>query len=289
MDGIFSSKASMIVPTSSMVGMWIYIAAVLVAIFTVFWIFGHRVRMNISTMILGLVAYFIFDAVLLNMFFDNIIVGSFSAGLYETVTTYPTAFVPYYAFTRGIFYLLGMYVASRMSMRMDTPGGGVAIGIGFTAGFGIMNQSQGAWTVFQAWRSALAVNKNGGSEGYLALLRGEGATEEQLAETALSVEKLVKTDLSYYLVSTLEVLLTMGILFGLAVIIHLAVTRRAPVSYLVIGGVAFVAVMLPTAFFLSGILTSRVVYDLLLAGVCGGCIAFAAVSAKKYMSNAMQW
>ncbi len=284
-----SSTASMLVPTASMVGMWVYIGAILVAIVAVFWIFGHRVEMNISTMVLGLVTYFVFDAVLLNMFFDNLVVGTFSAGLYDTVTSNPTAFVFYYAFTRGIFYLLGMYVCSRMSMRMDTCGGGCAMGIGWIAGFGIMNQSQGAWTLFQTWRSALTINKNGGSLGYLELMRSEGVAAEDIEEASLAVDKLVKTDISYYLVSTLETLLLLGTIFALAVIIHLAVTRRAPKTYLIVGVVLFVVVMLPTALYLSAILTSRVVYDVLMAVACGGCIALAAILGKKYMNRPMEW
>lgn len=291
MEAVVSSTAtaSWLVPTSSMVGMWIYIGAILVAIVAVFWIFGHRVEMNISTMVLGLVTYFVFDAVLLNMFFDNLVVGTFSAGLYDTVTSDPTAFVFYYAFTRGIFYLLGMYVCSRMSMRMDTCGGGCAMGIGWIAGFGIMNQSQGAWTLFQTWRSALAINKNGGSLGYLELMRSEGATAEDIEDAALAVDKLVKTDMSYYLVSTLETLLLLGTIFALAVIIHLAVTRRAPKTYLIVGIVLFVVVMLPTALYLSAILTSRIIYDVLMAVACGGCIALAAVLGRKYMNRPMEW
>lgn len=289
MEAVVSSTASMLVPTASMVGMWVYIGAILVAIVATFWIFGHRVEMNISTMVLGLVTYFVFDAVLLNMFFDNLVVGTFSAGLYDTVTSNPTAFVFYYAFTRGIFYLLGMYVCSRMSMRMDTCGGGCAMGIGWIAGFGIMNQSQGAWTLFQTWRSALAINKNGGSLGYLELMRSEGATAEDIEEAALAVDKLVKTDMSYYLVSTLEILLLLGTIFAMAVIIHLAVTRRAPKTYLIVGIVLFVVVMLPTALYLSAILTSRVVYDVLMAVACGGCIALAAILGKKYMNRPMEW
>lgn len=289
MEAVVSSTASMLVPTASMVGMWVYIGAILVAIVATFWIFGHRVEMNISTMVLGLVTYFVFDAVLLNMFFDNLVVGTFSAGLYDTVTSNPTAFVFYYAFTRGIFYLLGMYVCSRMSMRMDTCGGGCAMGIGWIAGFGIMNQSQGAWTLFQTWRSALAINKNGGSLGYLELMRSEGATAEDIEDAALAVDKLVKTDMSYYLVSTLETLLLLGTIFAMAVIIHLAVTRRAPKTYLIVGIVLFVVVMLPTALYLSAILTSRVVYDVLMAVACGGCIALAAILGKKYMNRPMEW
>lgn len=289
MNELFSSIGSAMVPTSSMVGMWVYIGAILVAIVAVFWIFGHRVEMNVSTMVLGLVTYFVFDAVLLNMFFDNLIVGTFSAGLYDTVTSNPTAFVFYYSFTRGIFYLLGMYVCSRMSMRMDTCGGGCAMGIGWIAGFGIMNQSQGAWTVFQTWRSALAVNKNGGSVGYLNLMRSEGADAEQIEEAAVAVDKLVKTDVSYYLVSTLETLLLLGTLFAMAVIIHLAVTRRAPKSYLIVAIVLFIVAMVPTSLYLSAILTSRVIYDVLLVLICGGCIALAAVLGKKYMNRPMEW
>lgn len=289
MEVVVSSVASMLVPTSSMVGMWIYIGAILVAIVATFWIFGHRVEMNVSTMLLGLATYFVFDMVLLNMFFDKLVVGTFSAGLYDTVTSNPPMFVFYYALTRGVFYLLGMYVCSRMSMRMDTCGGGCAMGIGWIAGFGIMNRSQGAWTLFQTWRSALAINKSGGSLGYLDILRSEGADAEQMEQMKVSVDQLVKTDLSYYIVSTVETLLLLGTIFALAVIIHLAVTRRAPKTYLIVGIVLFVVAMLPTALFLSTILTSRVVYDVLMVVVCGGCIALAAVLGKKYMNRPMEW
>lgn len=279
----------MSVSIMSMVGMWVYIGVILAAIFAVFWIFGHRVDMNISTMILGFIAYFIFDAVLLNMVFDTIVVGTFSQGLYATVTTNPTVFVPYYSITRGLFYMLGMYIASRMSMRGDTSGGGFAIGIGFTAGFGIMNQTHGAWTVFQAWRSAMAINKEGGAEAYLAVLRSEGVEEAELEELRVSVDQLCNIEIDYYLVNTLETLLVLGTLFALAIIIHLAVTRRTPYYYLAISVVLFVLVMLPAALFLAGFLPGRWLYDILLVLCCGGTVALAAVLAKRYMHNPMKW
>lgn len=280
----------MTVGAASIAGMWIYIVAVLAAIVAVFWIFGHRVEMNLSTMILGAIAYFVFDTILLAMVFDNIVVGTFSRGLYDTITTNPMVFVPYYAITRGLFYMLGMYIATRMSMRSDTPGGGVAIAIGFTAGFGIMNRNHGIWTVFQAWRTAHAVNAQGGVDAYLALMRAEEAEAEDIESMRVSLDALCDTTLGYYIVNVVEVLLIMGALFAMAVIIHLAVTRRAPYRYLGLSVPMYMVVMLPTAVMLAGLMPGgRVVYDVLLAAVCGGTIALAAVLAKKYMKNPMKW
>ena len=279
----------MTVSAASIAGMWVYIGAVIVAIVAVFWIFGHRVEMNLSTMILGAIVYFVFDAVLLNMFFDQIVVGTFSQGMYATITTNPSVFVPYYAITRGIFYALGFYIASRMSMRADTSGGGFALGIGFMAGFGIMNRTHGAWTVFQAFRAALAINGEGGMDGYLAMAQAEGADAERLESLRESVEQLIGTDISYYLVSALEVLFIMAILFSVAIVIHLAVTHRSPYMWLIIGIVISVIVMLPTALSLATFI-GRVVYMVLLAVCVAGTVALAAVLAKRYMHNqAEQW
>lgn len=279
----------MTVALSSLIGMWVYIGAALLTIFAIVWIFGHRIEMNLSTIILGLVVYFVFDTVLLNLFFDNIIVGTFSQGLYATVTTNPSVFVPYYAVTRGIFYMLGMYIATRMSMRADTNGGGFAIGIGFVGGFCIMNQSQGIWTVFQGWRTALQINKLGGVDGYVALAESEGMEASELASLRVSAMQLCGTDITYYLVNTVELLLTLSVFFALAVVIHLAVTRRAPYYFLPIAIVIFVAIMLPSALYLAGFLPNRWVYDILLVVCSAGCIALATFIAKRYMHNEMKW
>lgn len=274
---------------SSLIGMWVYIGAVLVTIFAIVWIFGHRIEMNLSTIILGFIAYFVFDTILLGLFFDNLIVGTLSQGLYATVTTNPSAFVPYYAVTRGIFYMLAMYIATRMSMRADTNGGGFAIGIGFVAGFGLMNKSQGAWTVFQGWRTAVQINKLGGVDGYIALAESEGYAAAELDSLRVSAMQLCNTDIAYYLVNTVELLLTLAVLFALAVVIHLAVTRRAPYYFLPVSIVLFIVVMLPAALYLAGFLPGRWLYDLLLVLCCGGCIALAAVIAKRFMHNEMKW
>lgn len=280
----------MTIGVSSIAGMWIYIGVVLAAIVAVFWIFGHRVEMNLSTIILGAIVYFVFDAALLTLVFDNIVVGAFSSGLYATVTSDPWVFVPYYSITRGVFYMLGLYIASRMSMRSDTPGGGFALGIGFTAGFGIMNRTHGAWTVFQAWRTAQAVNAEGGVDAYLALMRAEEVGEEDIETMRISLDQLCRTSLGYYIVNTLEILLILGAIFAMAIIIHLAVTRRAPYRYLILSVPMMILIMLPTSLMLAGLMpVGRVLYDIALAVICGGSIALAAVLAKKYMNNPMKW
>ncbi len=279
----------MMIPMSSLVGMWVYIGVLLAGIFAIFWIFGHRVEMNLSTMLLGAIAAFVFDTVLLELFFDGLIVGSFSVGLYEQVSTIPAAFVAYFALTRGIFYMLGMYIATRMSMRSDTSGGGFAIGIGFVAGYAITNKTYGAWTVFQAWRTATTINDLGGVDGYVALAESEGVVGEELESLRLSAQQLAATDISYYLINIFEFVLLLAALFALAVIVHLSTTRRAPYFYLPVAVGLFVLSNLPTALYLAGFLPGRWLYDILLVVVAGGLIALAAVLSKRYMKNQMQW
>lgn len=106
----------------------------------------------------------------------------------------------------------------------------------------------------------------------------------------VSLDALCDTTIGYYIVNVVEVLLIMGALFAMAVMIHLAVTRRAPYRYLGLSVPLYMVVMLPTAVMLAGLMPGgRVVYDVLLAAVCGGTIALAAVLAKKYMKNPMKW
>ncbi len=242
--------------------------------------FSRKVKMNLSTIFLGIILYVGFSTILLNMF-DNFILRLLSSGVQNWLFDNPVLYALYYAFIHALFFTAGFYTIGRMAMRADTGvGTGVALGLGCAGTYAVLDTGV---KMFNYIMAAFDVNKNG-IESFMA-----SATEENFDVLQSSLDSLLATTPLDIATRGIEMIIMFALFVAIGTIIQLAVTHRCHISFVYAGmGILFVA-YLPTAFYNVGLLPSAVIVEMITAVVSIITCVIAARMASKYKDTPMKF
>jgi len=267
------------VSTPTIITMFIVVAALVAVPVAVLILFARKVTMNLSTVFLGLIMFVGFDTILLGLF-DSVVMSSVAATLYDYIHANELAFVIYYSFMRAFVYTVGLYTMARMSMRSDTNGGGIALGIGAGATRCILG---GAWIMITNISTSFKINK----DGLDTLLAGESADKlEALKTQASTLLDATPLDIFHYCA---ESILMLFVFLAAGVIIHIAATHRGSILLMYLCMALMLIVFAIPAMYQVGYLTNPGLYEIILAGATAIIGGTAIWIGRKYMLNPMKY
>jgi uncharacterized membrane protein YhfC len=257
-------------------------AAVLLLLSTVsIWFFSRRYTLMLSHVLLGVIIYVVFIVIFLGLF-NGTVLYKFSHPLYVWIYGKPSRYVIYYGLLNAMFYGIGIYTASRMSMKETTdigPGFGLSLGLGTAYVF-----NNNIFAVGSNLLAARQINASG-ADAYLASAEG---SEEVLAKLRESVSALIGSTAPEVLYGAAECALMFLILSSAAMLIYLAVTHRCPFGYIGAGFAIIMLAHLPAALLSSGSLTSTGAMLGLLALFTAVSVAVVVLFVKKYGKNQLK-
>jgi len=263
--------------TSMTVGAVLLLLLMVVSI----WYFSRRYTLMLSHILLGIMSYIIFIVIFLALF-NGAVLYKLSNPLYVWIYDDPGRYVVYYTLLNAIFYGIGVYSASRMSMKETAdigPGFGLSLGLGSAYVF-----ANNIFPVVTNLLAARQINASG-AEAYLAAAEG---TEEELETLRQSVAALVGSSASDVLYGAAECALMFAVLSAAAMLIYLSVTHRCPFGYIGAGFGLFLLATLPAALLSSGFIASAGLMLILLALIAAGSLALVILFVKKYGANPLK-